>query len=446
MIIEVQQQFRAVERTAKPRYRRLPRGPSGLTREEIARNQRARMYGGIVDSTVRQGYEATTVADVIRCAGVSRRAFYEHFRDKQDCLSAAHNSIVWHARSEMIAALDTEREWANRLYAGCKSLFDGIRRHPKGAHLVLVDSLGVTPDAGARMRLTNLVFERLLYAALHFGRARGDLPQLAPSAIVGGVRQVVFARVRDDREDELDQLADEVLDWIESYRSKRDHFPDLRRDTGAPPRQQPASFLQSEDPRTRILAATVRLTEELGYAHLTDSQLARSARLSTQTLHRHFPNKEACYLAVVDAFIAETLDSARAQTLSVESWPAAVHGAIKTYVNYLAAHEGLVRLTFGGVFDVGPAVARQMTKPVEQLVSFLTQIGPSPLRARLVAREAVAGAIWSTIFTHTARGSISQPSALADQLTFIVLAPYIGPAAAAQELLIDRSRDGTEPR
>lgn len=284
------------------------------------------------------------------------------------------------------------------------------------------------------------MFERLLYAALRAGWQGGDISRLGPCAIVGGVRHVAFTRIREHREHELDQLAVEVLDWIEAYRCTRDRMPALRRHTGAAPPQMAAAFLQREGPHARILSTTARLILELRYANVTDSQLARSARLSTQALHKQFPNKEACFLAVIEAFSAETLESAQSQTPNIGAWPAEVHQAMITYVDYLAAHQTLCQLAFVDLFDVGPATVWQMTKPVEQLITLLTHLGPSPLRGPLIAREAITGAVWATLFSCAALDRALQPAGLADRLTFIVLAPHIGPTAVAEELLIDQTR------
>ena len=39
-----------------------------------------------------KGYAATTVADVVERAGVSRRTFYEQFADKEACFLAAYDA------------------------------------------------------------------------------------------------------------------------------------------------------------------------------------------------------------------------------------------------------------------------------------------------------------------------------------------------------------------
>lgn len=66
-------------------FQRLPRGPHKLTPAEVATLQRSRMIRAMAEAVRRYGYQATTVAQVIELAGVSRRVFYGQFVDKADC-------------------------------------------------------------------------------------------------------------------------------------------------------------------------------------------------------------------------------------------------------------------------------------------------------------------------------------------------------------------------
>lgn len=70
--------------------RPLPRGPHRLSREEVEQSQRARLLLGIAEVVATKGYAATSVADVLTRAGVSRTTFYELFDDKLDCFLAAY--------------------------------------------------------------------------------------------------------------------------------------------------------------------------------------------------------------------------------------------------------------------------------------------------------------------------------------------------------------------
>src|SRR3954462_5974198 len=57
-------------------------------------SQRGRMLDAMAAAVAEKGYAATTVADVIKRAGVSRKTFYEQFRDKEDCFLAAYDMGV----------------------------------------------------------------------------------------------------------------------------------------------------------------------------------------------------------------------------------------------------------------------------------------------------------------------------------------------------------------
>lgn len=70
----------------------MPRGRHGLSREEVERSQRERMLVAMVEASARKGFVATSVADVLKGAGVSRETFYQQFATKQDCFLAAFDA------------------------------------------------------------------------------------------------------------------------------------------------------------------------------------------------------------------------------------------------------------------------------------------------------------------------------------------------------------------
>ncbi len=78
---------------ASLRERQLRPG-RGTPRPEAERNQRERLFAAIVATVAEKGYEATTVADLVKLSGVSRSAFYRHFEDKQACFLAAVEAVV----------------------------------------------------------------------------------------------------------------------------------------------------------------------------------------------------------------------------------------------------------------------------------------------------------------------------------------------------------------
>jgi len=405
-----------------------------MEREEVARNQRTRLFGGMIESVSQRGYQATTVAHVIALAGVSRRAFYELFANKEECFLSTYDIVVARARKRVLDAWTEERGWANRLHAGCKALLDDVAEQPKGPRLVLVDALGVGPAVRERMQMSGLAFERLVAGAFQAAPDGVGFPGLTARGIVGGVRQTVFTRMLEHREGELFGLTDEVLDWMESYR-----IPAAAR-LGVPATSvshqppSPAAFLARDDRRARVLGAVVHLTLDEGYSHLTDPQIARFAGVSTEAFHKQFASKEECFLAVLDEFVREALDSVRGGFETAPSWEAGVYRAVATFVEYLVAHEALLRIAFIDLFEVGPAMVGRMTRSVEGFTKLMTEHGPAPRRGPEVALEAVTGALWAIISAYVGSRRLHRLPCAVDHLTFTVLAPYLGPKGAVEAI------------
>ena len=90
--------------------RRLPRGRHALAPDEVLRDQRERLLAAVPAVVAERGYEAMSVADIVKAAAVSRNAFYKNFSDKQECFATAHE--LGHERlfEVLVAALRRGRD------------------------------------------------------------------------------------------------------------------------------------------------------------------------------------------------------------------------------------------------------------------------------------------------------------------------------------------------
>jgi AcrR family transcriptional regulator len=392
----------------------------------------------MIEAIDRQGFKATTVAHVIALAGVSRRAFYEQFANKEDCFLATYDIAVARAKKRMLEGWMSERGWANRMHRACQAFVEDAIKNTKATRLVLIDGLGLGVASRERMLRSAVAFERALAAGFRAAPDGVPLPPLAPKAIVGGARYALLHRLRNGREAELPALTDELLDWISAYRS-----PAARIGlAGAVPHTpaEPALFLESEEKRTRVLGAVVHLTLDQGYRELTDPQIAQFAGMSTESFHKHFPNKRACYLAVVDAFVEETVAIIAIAAARGSSWEESAYLGVKAGVEHFAAHPGLVKMTFVDIFEIGPAAIESFDRTLGRLATLLRVRSPEPVRAPLLAHEAIAGGVWAVIGSYAVRKRVKYLPSLIDHIAFIVLAPYVGPKAAAQTIDATRRR------
>ncbi len=421
------------ERELSAMYRRLPHGPHGMGRDAVARHQRARLFGAMIEAVHRQGYKATTVAHVIALAGVSRRAFYEQFANKEDCFLGTYDIAVARAKRRMMDGWMMERGWANRMHRACQAFVEDACRNVKSSRLVLIEGLGLGVKSRERLMRSAVAFERVLADGFRAAPDGVQLPPLGPKAIVGGGRYMMFERLRTDRAAELPMMTDELLDWISAYRSPAARIGVSR--TPPPHRPaEPARFLESEEKRARVLGAVVHLTLDEGYHELSDPQIAQFAGMSTESFHKYFPSKRECFLAALDEFVDETVEVVAAAAARANSWPEAAYLGVKAGIEHFVVHPGLTRMAFEDVFEVGPAVTDSIGASLSKLAGMLREGSPEPRRAPLLAHEAVAGAMWAIIGNYAVRKRVRYLPSLTDHLAFLVLAPYIGPKAAGSTI------------
>lgn len=195
--------------------RELPRGPHQLAREEVLASQRGRLLEAMAEAVAEKGYRATTVADVIARAGVSRKTFYEQFRDKEDCFLAAYDAGV----ELLIGAVRSVEVDFDDLLAGARArtraYLETLASEPAFARTFLIEVAAAGPAALARREAVHDRFAALLREQIDGARERfPDLP--APPeevylAAVGATDLVVSRLVARGRVGELPQLEDAVL-------------------------------------------------------------------------------------------------------------------------------------------------------------------------------------------------------------------------------------------
>jgi AcrR family transcriptional regulator len=171
---------------------KLPRGRHGLPRELVLQSQHERLLAGVVRVTATKGYQASSVADILKEAGVGRETFYKHFKDKEDCFVAANDALVAELDAEVKGAYDQPGPWPERVRRGLAVTLEWFAASPEIARVMMIEMGTVGPIASSRFRQTFGRFTALLDDGRGFVDAP-DLPNLAN--IAGGA---VFARVYEE--------------------------------------------------------------------------------------------------------------------------------------------------------------------------------------------------------------------------------------------------------
>jgi AcrR family transcriptional regulator len=195
--------------------RELPRGPHRLAREVVMASQRGRMIEAMAETVAVKGYAATTVADVIARAGVSRKTFYEQFRDKEECFLAAYDTGVELLLGALREAGDDSQDVLTRARARTRAYLETLAAEPAFARTFLIEVAAAGDAARERRDAVHERFAGLLREQVE--AARAALPELPVPpeevylAAVGATDLLVSRLVARGRTAELPQLEDAVL-------------------------------------------------------------------------------------------------------------------------------------------------------------------------------------------------------------------------------------------
>jgi AcrR family transcriptional regulator len=196
----------------------LPRPAHSSAREELRASQRGRLICAIADSVADKGYTDTTVADVIATAGVSRRTFYEHFADKQDCFLAAYDAGAEATYTAMVEAAEGHADWQEILDAVFGTWLEFLQADLAFTRAYMIEFWAAGDAARERWKARRDRTAGLL-KTLH-KRARKEDPSIVPvsdtvvAAVVGGVNRVVISHVLAGDPRPLTDLKPELLSFI----------------------------------------------------------------------------------------------------------------------------------------------------------------------------------------------------------------------------------------
>jgi AcrR family transcriptional regulator len=195
------------------RVARLPRGPHGLPPAEVRRVQRERLVRAALSTVADLGYGPSTVREVVRRAGVSLKAFYEHFDDKQDCvLTAIAESMQVLPRHLDDPVGDTSEE---RLRSVFRRPLEFFAAEPEVARAFHLELRAAGPEGRALYFTVLRIFARVIreWHQRETPEAATRVPAAVYRAAAGGAEQLVTELVDAGRTDELPGLADACTEF-----------------------------------------------------------------------------------------------------------------------------------------------------------------------------------------------------------------------------------------
>ncbi len=439
---------------------RLPHGPHGLTPEQVEADQRTRLIAAMVWLASDTGYIATTVGDLIKHAGVSRKTFYALFDDRKDLLLEAFDVVSATLYEQSTKAAHLKGGATRQLEALMRRLCRVGGESPGSIALSTIEIAALDPVGLERREKLMSDCGRLLEQCLHGSRDDGTgddrLPVSLIRALIGSTYRTIYAHVRMTNEG-LSKLAPELARWTRSYDPLPAGFQfepspppaPWSQDGGliggrapgtltlapagyrAPVPRRTAGF-QHHVNRERILDAVAQLVSEIGYAELTAQAIAERADVSERTFLAHFKDKDDAFAAALEvghmkamALVARVRERAR-------NWGTGVRDAVHALVEFLASEPCFTRLAFVDAPLAGPTMAKRTHEHMAGYARLLLDDAPQRRRPPQVAPEAALHGLFELAFHYAVRHRASDLTRTGGEAVYLVLAPFLGVSEAAE--------------
>ncbi len=288
----------------------------------------------MIEAIAQYGYEKTSIKYMLALAGVSRRAFYEQFANKEECFLTTFDLLAARAvkrTNEAYRAADGDA-LESRLRAAFEQFAEEVGEQLEGRH----------PDRSADGRTRGHVylcratatFEQMLLRSFAHAPEASALPLPVVRGIVGGLYEVMSACLPLERAEEIPALTEELLGWTMIFQtpaldrlaarvserarvdagstnghvsnghatnghSVNGHAPNGYAMNGHLNNGGDASHL---DARGRLLESVLRLTVLEDYGELSVPRIADEADVSLDDFLELFVDKEDCFLAAFDEY------------------------------------------------------------------------------------------------------------------------------------------------
>ena len=166
-------------------------------------------------------------------------------------------------------------------------------------------------------------------------------------------------------------------------------------------------------------------------------KVAERAGVSSKTFYDLFSDREDCFLAAFDHGVEELLARARPVYEGERDWTARVRGGLGVLLEVLESEPALRRLVFVEALGAGPRVLERRAEVLEQLAGVVDE-GRAGMEAAgklpPLTAEGVVGGAFGVIHARLFQRPPESLIELLNPLMAMIVRPYRGGAAAAQEL------------
>jgi AcrR family transcriptional regulator len=431
----------SAQRATEPIFPRLSGGPGKMPPEEVARHQRARLEGAMVEAVARHGYAGTTLRELVALAGVSKSTFYEHFESKQDCFFATFEEIVDIASRRVGEAYRVEGDIRDRVIAGLTEFFKIAVEEPAAANLVTVESLTLGTAGVAPRERGWQKFERMIQGTFDSSPSKVKVQPITVRAIVAGIRGTVYRHLRSGQREELPGHVEEMTDWTLSYqrrdsavvgkarRAAEEPLPAEDSDVsdGALSWDEPPDSRRSRaalTQRERITRAAARVVYDDGYEALSVPAISGAAGVSNQTFYQNFPSKRDAFLEAFEVLARRAFKASVGPVRRSMDGPEAIGTVVRAFLEHVGANPLFARLAFFEAASAGPVALDRADATIDRFTAVLpANVESSGREPSPLVLTAIGSGIWSVIQYELAHGRAAELTRIAPEIARIAVMP-----------------------
>jgi AcrR family transcriptional regulator len=440
------------------RYRRLPTGAHGLTREEVELDQRGRLRSAMIELIAQRGYPAVRILDLTQLAHVSRPTFYNLYADKEELLLSAYEDIAGRTTAHVAKAYAQGDSEEQSLELALLAFAELAAAEPEAMTLALLGTFGAGARALSRRNRTTQALEQMIQTGRE--RSWSEHPaDLTTKFVIGGIREVSATRLRQGRAEELLTLAGALGEWANAYpqtlplglegsRRVQPRDDEARTPTPTPARGRRAEgrlpsgrhdlareeVIKSQ--RERIVDATAAIVAEKGFAGLTIPEIASRANVSHETFYEMYPTKHDAFLGTQKVGLHQALRvTAEAFDARGGDWHDGVAAGIQALTEFVCSEPSHAHLTLVDTFGASPAAIEIRESALGAFTDYLHpgfEHAPAHIEVPQIAAEAVAGGIWQVLHHYIEHERMHELCDAAPQLVYLTLNPFTGPELAAE--------------
>jgi AcrR family transcriptional regulator len=399
----------------------LPGGRHGLPTGFVRRHQRARIIEAVMYVSADPGFEATTVRELVTCAGLSLEAFYEHFATKEEAWAAAFDSAfsalfaaAWHAASR-------QPDRPAKVAAATTACLRLLEARPERARLLLIDA------ASAGRAGAPVIEEARRAMARQLARAAGgsEPARVLPIALVGGLTELVAEWMLDGRTAELPALAPPAIEVILTPLLG---LPAAARvaDAGV---AEPEQAVRSDD-RRRLMDAFAEAVARDGFDATRLSDVAQQAGVELDVANTLFRDELDCATQALGWWAGRlVMISAGAFLGAADDPPLAAHRALEAALRHIARTPAFAALAVNDDPDlatVALALRKRYVALFFQLIAGQIPAGDLQAPQPLSALEIVLNGIMAMLRRFSQEGRIAELPSELPALSRQCLTPFFG--------------------